>query len=177
MPAGDRKLTMEEMGRPLPEAHLHAPKHPIVVVLDDLRSRHNVGSIFRSADAFGIERLLLCGFTPLPPHREIDKTALGATLSVPWAHRKSTMEAIEELRHAGYRVIAVEQTLAAVPITELAAMDQPVALVLGNELNGVADEVITACDACTFIPQMGSKHSLNVAVCAGVAMWNATLSR
>jgi tRNA G18 (ribose-2'-O)-methylase SpoU len=144
----------------------------VVVVLDDVRSRHNVGSFFRTADAFGVERLVLCGFTPLPPHREIEKTALGATLSVPWSHAPSVTDAITTLKAEGYRVLAVEQTLHAQEITDLSFdADTRLALVLGNELEGVSDAAVAAADACIVVPQHGSKHSLNVSVCAGVVLW------
>jgi 23S rRNA (guanosine2251-2'-O)-methyltransferase len=172
MPANDRKLSMDELGRIAPEAYAASARRPLVVVLDDVRSRHNVGAIFRSADSFGIERMVLCGFTPLPPHREIEKTALGATSSVPWSHEPSIGSAIRALHQEGYRVLAVEQTLHAVPLQELGTgPDERIALVLGNELSGVSDEAVAACDGCLVIPQAGSKHSLNVSVCAGVALW------
>lgn len=172
MPATDRKLTMDELGRMAPEEYRSTPKRAVRVVLDDVRSRHNVGSVFRTADAFGLEGIVLCGFTPQPPHREIDKTALGATLSVPWEHADHAAEAVRALQRKGYRVLAVEQTTEAIPLQDLDhAADQPLALVLGNELNGVSDEVIAACDGCVVIPQVGSKHSLNVSVCAGVVLW------
>lgn len=172
MPAGDRKLTMDELGRVSAAYHLNAPKVPVVVVLDDVRSRHNVGSMFRTADAMGLEGLVLCGFTPLPPHRDIEKTALGATASVPWKHVTTTLEAVRTLQRDGYRVISVEQTANAIPLDSLVkAPTERLAIVLGNELNGVNDEVIEACDECVVIPQRGSKHSLNVSVCAGIVLW------
>ncbi len=172
MPATDRKLTMIELGRIAPEDYSATTKHAVRVVLDDVRSRHNVGSVFRTADAFGLEGVVLCGFTPLPPHREIEKTALGATLSVPWEHADDAAETVRELQRKGYRVLAVEQTAEAIPLQQLEhSAEQPLALVLGNELNGVSDAVIAACDGCVMIPQAGSKHSLNVSVCAGVVLW------
>ncbi|MBL8001248.1 MAG: TrmH family RNA methyltransferase [Flavobacteriales bacterium] len=172
MPANDRKLTMDELGRMAPETYASAPRRPVVVLLDDVRSRHNVGSIFRTADSFGIERIVLCGFTPQPPHREIEKTALGATLSVPWSHSPTCVEAVAELQRQGYRVLAVEQTAQAEPIDRLAgnAADR-LALVFGNELEGVSDAVVRQVDGCVVIPQHGSKHSMNVSVCAGVVLW------
>ena len=172
MPSDDRKLTMQELGRISPEAYAQALRRPVVVVLDDVRSRHNVGSFFRTADAFGIERLVLCGFTPLPPNREIEKTALGATLSVPWSHAASVADAIATLKAAGYRVLAVEQTLQAQELDSVALdAGARLALVFGNELEGVSDEAVAAADACIVVPQQGSKHSLNVSVCAGVVLW------
>lgn len=172
MPTTDRKLTMDELGRVAASDYRALPKHPVRLVLDDVRSRHNVGAMFRTADAFGIEGLILCGFTPCPPHREIEKTALGATLSVPWEHAPDAVEAVRGLQEQGYRVLSVEQTLEARPLQEIGIMaSERIALVLGNELNGVSDAVIAACDDCVVIPQWGSKHSLNVSVCAGVVLW------
>lgn len=173
MSASDRKLSMDELDRPSAAEHLGRPKRPIRLVLDDVRSRHNVGSIFRTADAFGAEGLVLCGFTPQPPHREIEKTALGATLSVPWVAAPSTVDAVRGLQGEGYRVLAVEQTLEAMALPAVRIDPaQRLALVFGNELNGVAEEVIAVCDGCLVIPQHGSKHSLNVSVCAGVVLWH-----
>lgn len=171
MPTDDRKLTMDELGRVAPEAYVAAVGRRVRVVLDDIRSRHNVGSIFRSADAFGVEGLVLCGFTPVPPHREIEKTALGATASVPWSHAENVVMALDMLRSQGYLVFAVEQTLHARPLhkADLAA-DRPIALVFGNELNGVSDAVVEQSDGCIVVPQRGSKHSLNVSVCVGVVL-------
>lgn len=170
MPATDRKLTMDELGR-VAAADYRPGGRRITVVLDDVRSRHNVGSIFRSADCFGAERLVLCGFTPLPPHREIEKTALGATLSVPWEHIADILEALAVLSAQGFQILAVEQTAEAISIEELdLPADLPVALVFGNELHGVSDAVVQASHACLVVPQRGSKHSLNVSVCAGVVL-------
>lgn len=175
MPATDRKLQIHELERPTAAEHHARPKRPIRIVLDDVRSRHNVGSIFRTADAFGAEGIVLCGFTPLPPHREIEKTALGATDSVPWTSAAAAVEAVRELHAEGYRVLAVEQTAQAIELPELrGSPDERVALVFGNELNGVSEEVVRACDGCVIVPQHGSKHSLNVSVCAGVVLWHCT---
>lgn len=173
MPTTDRKLSMEELARPSAEEHYARTKRPIRLILDDVRSRHNVGSIFRTADAFGAEGIVLCGFTPLPPHREIEKTALGATSSVPWEAIDTTLEAVRRLQSIGYRVMAVEQTVHAMPLPDLDHDPaRPIALVFGNELNGVSAEVVSACDGCLVVPQHGSKHSLNVSVCAGVVLWH-----
>lgn len=174
MPASDRKLSMDELGRVAPGEYQGRSDRPLVVILDDVRSRHNVGSVFRSADAFGVTRIVLCGFTPQPPHREIEKTALGATLSVPWTHVEDAAAAVRELQAQGYHVLAVEQTRQALPIGEVMVDDRPLALVFGNEVEGVSDAVVEACDACMVIPQHGSKHSLNVSVCAGVVLWWAS---
>ncbi|HPF89538.1 MAG: RNA methyltransferase [Flavobacteriales bacterium] len=175
MPATDRKLQMHELERPTAAEHHDRPKRPIRIILDDVRSRHNVGSIFRTADAFGAEGIVLCGFTPQPPHREIEKTALGATDSVPWTTAGSAEEAVRELQAQGYRVLAVEQTAEALALPQVnGGADERVALVFGNELNGVSDEVVHCCDGCVIVPQHGSKHSLNVSVCAGVVLWHCT---
>ncbi len=173
MPPGDRKLTNDELGR-LSAVELAAlPRRPIRIVLDDVRSRHNVGSIFRTADAFRIDGLDLCGFTPLPPHREIEKTALGATVAVPWRHYPSALEAVKALKEDGWAVLAVEQTLLARPLNQFSpGVDDRLALVLGNELNGISDAVVEACHGALVLPQQGIKHSLNVSVCAGVVLWS-----
>ena len=166
---------MEELGRVSAEGYRAMAKRPIRLVLDDVRSRHNVGAIFRTADAFGSEGLVLCGFTPCPPHREIEKTALGATLAVPWEHRASAAEAVQALKHDGYTVFSVEQTVEARPLGDWhPAPGERVALVFGNELNGVSDAVISASHGCLVIPQTGTKHSLNVAVSAGIVLWQAS---
>lgn len=175
MPAGDRKLTMVELGRVAPQAYGQKALRRIRLVLDDVRSRHNVGSMFRTADAFGIEGIVLCGYTPQPPHREIEKTALGATVSVPWVHAPDILAVLTELKTDGYRILAVEQTEQAIQLERFnLEADGPVALVMGNELNGVSDAVLGLADACIAIPQHGSKHSLNVSVCAGVVLWHLT---
>ncbi len=172
MPATDRKLTMDELGRAAPETYRNLALRPVRVILDDVRSRHNVGSVFRTADSFALEGLVLCGFTPLPPHREIEKTALGATQTVPWDHAPDAVDAVRALQQQGYRVLAVEQTTHAVPLQQVRSTPgKPLALVFGNELNGVSEQVIEACDGCIVIPQAGSKHSLNVSVCAGIVLW------
>ena len=175
MPATDRKLLQEELGRMAPDTFRAAEKIKVRFVLDDMRSRHNVGSVFRTADAFALDGLDLCGFSPLPPHREIEKTALGATTTVQWAHHADAATAVGLLRAAGWQVWAVELTEQAVPLTAWRPMiGKGIALVLGNELNGVSPEVITACDGVVSIPQGGTKHLLNVSVCAGiVAAWAA----
>ena len=175
MPDTDRKLLPDELGRLAPDAFRSAEKRQVRLVLDDLRSRHNVGSLFRTADAFALDGLDLCGFTPQPPHREIEKTALGATSTVQWAHHEHALAAVRSLRHAGWQVWAVELTEQAVPLTAWRPKGNiGIALVLGNELNGVSEDVIAACDGVVSIPQGGTKHSLNVSVCAGiVAAWAA----
>lgn len=164
-------MNMDELGR-VPIGS-YRPRSSITVVLDDVRSRHNVGSIFRTADSFGIESIQLCGFTPCPPHREIEKTALGATASVRWEHHAEAVDRISTLKRNGTYIIAVEQTLKAMALQDFdpMALEQPLAIVVGNELSGVSDAVIEACDTCLMIPQYGTKHSLNVSVCAGIVLW------
>lgn len=171
----DRKLTMEELGRVDATTYKTMTKRPIRVVLDDVRSRHNVGAIFRTVDAFALEGMVLCGFTPCPPHREIEKTALGATLSVPWEHQTNVRETLEGLQREGYTLICVEQTVNARPLAEWRPVKgEKLAVVFGNELNGVSEAAIKASDCCIVLPQGGTKHSLNVAVCAGIVLWHAS---
>ena len=172
-PSSMRKLTMPELNR-LPVADFKAtPKSPVVLVLDNVRSLHNVGAVFRTADAFALEKIYLCGVTGRPPHREITKTALGSTESVAWDYTPTTLEAAQALRAQGYQLVAVEQTTASVPLPQFRpAPGRPLALVLGNEVLGVDDEVLALCEAAVEIPQLGTKHSLNVGVAAGVVLWD-----
>ena len=148
-------------------------KMPLVVVLDDVRSMYNVGSVFRTADAFRVEAIYLCGITACPPHPEIHKTALGAEDTVAWQHFDTTMEAITHLRSAGYTVLSIEQCEGSTPLQhlDLRPMGQRFAIVLGNEVKGVKQEVVNASDACIEIPQYGTKHSLNVSTTAGMLIW------
>jgi tRNA G18 (ribose-2'-O)-methylase SpoU len=162
---------MEELGRKSPDEIRGAKKHPIIVILDDVRSMHNVGSTFRTCDAFAVEALYLCGYTPAPPHRDIHKTALGATETVTWKNFISTIDAVNEVRKAGYKVYAVEQAHNSVMLDKFAGSNEKIALVFGNEVSGVNDEVLQAADACIEIPQWGSKHSLNISVSVGVVLW------
>ncbi|MGN0087215.1 MAG: RNA methyltransferase [Alloprevotella sp.] len=167
-----RKLQIEELGRLDVEAFRAAEKTPLVVVLDNVRSLHNVGSVFRTADAFRLAGVVLCGITAVPPAPEIHKTALGAEDSVQWSYFSDTLDALAALRADGYGLLAVEQvegshTLSAFPVEQ----GRKYALVLGNEVKGVRQEVVDACDAAVEIPQYGTKHSLNVSVTAGIVMW------
>ena len=168
-----RKLTMQELNR-LPVADFKAtPKSPVVLVLDNVRSLHNVGAVFRTADAFALEHIYLCGVTGRPPHREITKTALGSTESVAWTHTATTLEAVQQLQAAGYQIIALEQTTTSVLLPQFRPeAGRPLALVLGNEVFGVDDDVLALCDIAVEIPQLGTKHSLNVSVAAGVVLWD-----
>lgn len=166
-----RKLSMEELNRLSKDQYKDVDKLPVVVVLDNIRSLSNVGSVFRSADAFRIGELFLCGITACPPHREIHKTALGADETVPWRYFTTTAEACEELRSMGYRIFAVEQVEGSVMLQNFEA-EPNMAFVLGNEVDGVSDEALPYCDGAVEIPQQGTKHSLNVSVCSGIIMWD-----
>src|SRR5665213_3463378 len=160
-----RKLTMDELGRKSPEEFRHAPKVPIVIVLDNVRSMNNIGSVFRTADAFLLQGVYLCGVTATPPHREIQKTALGATESVDWKHFPTTIDAVAELKKEGYTVYSVEQAENSTMLDTLTISDKKkIALVFGNEVSGVEQVVIDDSDGCIEIPQYGTKHSLNLAV-------------
>ena len=167
-----RKLSMDELGRKSLTEFKAAEKQPIVVILDNIRSMHNVGSVFRTADGFLLEGIVLCGFTPQPPHRDIQKTALGATESVDWWYVQNTLDAVIDLKSKGYKVYAIEQVQGSISLEKFSGMNNaPVALVFGNEVEGVATEVIAACDACIEIPQEGMKHSFNISVAAGIVLW------
>lgn len=163
---------MSELNRPSLEDFKAKPKIPVVVVLDNIRSLQNVGSIFRTADAFNLEAIYLCGITATPPHREIHRTALGATESVDWKYVKTTMEAVTQLREKRYHIVAVEQTDQSTSLSEFVMQKAtPLALVFGNEVHGVSEEVISMVAQSIEIPQYGTKHSLNVAVAAGIVIW------
>ena len=166
-----RKLSMEELGRKSVEDFKLADKKPLVVVMDNIRSMHNVGSVFRSADAFLISGICLCGFTPQPPHRDIHKTALGATDSVDWLYYEHTVDAVLALKARGYKVLAIEQTEGSIMLDQYVDKHLPTAFVFGNEVDGVSDEVIQVCDGVIEIPQWGMKHSLNISVAAAVVLW------
>jgi len=166
-----RKLSMDELGRKSTEEFKSASKIPIVIVLDNVRSMNNIGSVFRTADAFLLEGIYLCGVTATPPHREIQKTALGATESVSWKHFPSTIDAVNELKKDGFTVYAVEQAENSTMLDKLNLPDKKIALVFGNEVSGVEQSVIDACAGCIEIPQYGTKHSLNLAVSMGIVIW------
>jgi tRNA G18 (ribose-2'-O)-methylase SpoU len=173
-----RKLRTIEMNRLTVDEFREAEKLPLVVVLDDVRSMYNIGAVFRSADAFRVAAVYLCGITATPPHPEIHKTALGGEDSVTWRYFPTALEAVEELRREGCFVYAVEQCEGSTKLQELngsvsakAKRDATYAIVLGNEVKGVHQEVVDCCDGCLEIPQFGTKHSLNVAVTAGIVIW------
>ena len=170
----DPKLSAGQMGRLSATEYAQAPTSGIMVVLDNVRSAYNVGSAFRSCDAFRVDGVMLCGICATPPSAEIHKTALGAELTVPWEHCADTVEAVRELRHRGYVPVAVEQTVNSVKLNEFVrGRDVRYAFVFGNEVDGVAQEVVDECDFSLEIPQWGTKHSLNVSVCVGVVLWGA----
>lgn len=166
------KLSMEQLGRLSVEEYKKTSKTPVVVVLDNVRSALNVGSVFRTSDAFKIERIFLCGITACPPNAEIRKTAIGAEQSVDFQYFKTTTEAVLSLKNDGYRIFAVEQAVESVSLEELDLQGvEKLALVFGNEVKGVDDSIMELCDSCIEIPQYGTKHSLNVSVSAGVVIW------
>ena len=168
-----RKKSMLELHRVDVEQYRHVSKLPVTVVLDNVRSEMNVGSVFRTADAFLIERIMLCGITPRPPKPEIHKTALGAEESVDWQYYATTVEAIEQLKGEGYMICSIEQVHDSVSLDQF-VLDPGtrVAIVMGNEVKGVSQEVVDMSDQCVEIPQHGTKHSLNISCCAAIVMWH-----
>lgn len=168
-----RKLKLDELNRASVSEFKAQEKLPVVVVLDNVRSMHNVGSIFRTCDGFAVEKIYLCGITSQPPHREIEKTALGATQSINWTYYAAPLLAVQELRKEGYAIIAIEQAENSIMLNEFKAeAGKKYALIFGNEVNGVSDEVMQSIDACIEIPQFGTKHSFNIVVSAGIVLWD-----
>ncbi len=168
-----RKLKLEELNRVSVDEFKEQEKLPLVVVLDSVRSLHNVGSIFRTADGFAVESLALCGITGQPPHREIEKTALGATQSVAWQHVPDITTILLDLKSKGYILVALEQAEGSTMLNEFQPIpNEHYALILGNEVNGVSEEAMALIDVCLEIPQFGTKHSFNVVVSAGIALWD-----
>lgn len=167
-----RKLAVTELNRVPVEVFKNQPKTPLVLVLDNVRSALNVGSAFRTADAFAIEKIILCGITAQPPNREITKTALGATESIAWAYVKEAVEAVQNLKVQGFKIIVVEQAENSVLLQDFELQsDTKYALVFGNEVMGVSDDIMELADAALEIPQFGTKHSLNISVCVGIVVW------
>lgn len=166
-----RKLKLEELERVSIDEYKSATKIPVVAVLDNIRSAMNVGSVFRTADAFAIEKIIICGISATPPNREITKTAIGATESVVWEYIENVSDAVAQLKNEGYTIAGIEQTDASVLLTDYTFKTEKIAVVFGNEVDGVSDEVINELDVCIEIPQFGTKHSLNVSVCAGIVLW------
>ena len=167
-----RKLSMSELNRPSLEEFKARKKRSVVVVLDNIRSLHNVGSVFRTADAFNLEAIFLCGITATPPHREIHRTALGATESVNWEYYPTSQAAVRKLKKMGYRIVVIEQTDKSIHLSKITIESgTQLALIFGNEITGVSEEVLDYADIAIEIPQFGTKHSLNVAVSAGIVIW------
>lgn len=161
---------MEELERKTAEEAKRSGKNNVIVILDDIRSMHNVGSVFRTCDAFAVEALYLCGFTPTPPHRDIHKTALGATETIHWHYFENTTAAVNAARQKGYKIAAVEQAHYSISLKDISAQE-PIALIFGNEVSGVNAAVLKQADSCIEIPQWGAKHSLNIAVSVGIVLW------
>ena len=168
-----RKLENSELDRKSIEDFKKSDKTPLILVLDDIRSLHNIGSVFRTADAFLIEKIILCGITATPPNKEIHKTALGATETVAWEHHENVLEVIENLKKENILTLAIEQVESAIFLQDFKVeKNQKYALVFGNEVYGVAEEAVAICDGCIEIPQLGTKHSLNISVSAGIVVWD-----
>lgn len=175
---GMRKLSMDELNRKSVEEFRQSNKIPIIAVLENVRSAYNVGSVFRTADAFLIEAVYICGYTAYPPHKEIKKTALGADETVSWKHFKNISEAIQEIRKLGYKVYAVEQAIDSYKLQAISyEVDEKIAVIFGNEVTGVEQTTIEQCDGCIEIPQLGMKHSLNISVAAGIVLWELVRTR
>jgi 23S rRNA (guanosine2251-2'-O)-methyltransferase len=173
-----QKLSMEELNRLTPEQFRRSHKTPIVAVLENIRSAYNVGSVFRTADAFLLEAIYITGYTAIPPHKEIKKTALGAEETVSWHHFNNASEAIKHLKEQQYQVYAVEQVKDSISLEKITFDEKAkIAVVFGNEVTGVEQETILQCDGCIEIPQLGMKHSLNIATAAGVVLWELIRNR
>jgi tRNA G18 (ribose-2'-O)-methylase SpoU len=170
----NRKLKLDELQRDTLEEFKNKDKQPIIVILDNIRSLNNVGSFFRTCDAFNVEKLILCGITATPPHKDIRKTALGATESVSWEHLDDVTTAIANVKSEGYKVYAIEQATETILLQNFKVNKAPIAVIFGNEVEGVQDIAIAACDGVLEIPQFGTKHSLNVSVCGGAVLWEIT---
>ncbi len=171
-----RKIPNAELGRMSVEDYKNANLSPIKIILDNVRSFHNVGSIFRTADAFLVEEIILCGITPRPPHRDIQKTALGATDSVNWRYNEEIIEVIQELKKNKYKICCIEQTEPKIWLSELSnsiTKNDKIVFIFGHEVKGVQQSVIDLCDFCIEIPQFGTKHSFNVSVSAGIVLWES----
>ena len=168
-----QKLKLDELNRATVSEFKEQDKLPVVVVMDNVRSMHNVGSIFRTSDGFAVSKIVLCGITAQPPHREIEKTALGATNSVDWEYSESTLDAVSALRQNGYIIIAIEQAKKSMMLNEFEPeYGKKYALIFGNEVNGVGEDVMENIDLCVEIPQFGTKHSFNIVVSAGIVLWD-----
>lgn len=168
-----RKLKLEELNRPSVEEFKDLEKLPIIVVLDNVRSLHNVGSAFRTSDGFAVEQIYLCGITAQPPHREIEKTALGATQSIKWQYFENVIDAVKDLQADNYQIVAIEQAENSVSLLDFNPdKEKKYAFFFGNEVNGVSDEVMQHIDTCLEIPQFGTKHSFNIVISTGIVLWD-----
>ena len=172
-----RKLSTTELGRKSVEEFRQSEKMPVIAVLENIRSAYNVGSVFRTADAFLLQALFICGYTAYPPHKEIKKTALGAEDTVDWKHFKTTEAAINELKESGFKIYAIEQAVDSWKLGSFSVEEDKVAVIFGNEVTGVEQSTISLCDGVIEIPQLGMKHSLNVATAAGVVLWELIRER
>ena len=168
----NKKLKLWELSRVSEDEFRQQTKFPLIIILDDIRSLTNVGSFFRTSDAFNVEKIYLCGITASPPHREIQKTALGATETVEWEHRESIVELVQELKNAGTTICSIEQTAETTLLQNMSiGINEKYALVFGNEVNGVNQAIVDLSDYVIEVPQFGTKHSINVSVCAGIVIW------
>ncbi|QNL48469.1 RNA methyltransferase [Olivibacter sp. SDN3] len=168
-----RKLAMQELSRASVEEFKQLEKLPITVVLDSVRSLHNVGSVFRTADGFAVERIILCGITGKPPHRDIEKTALGATQSMEWIYMENIVDALTLIKKEGKKIIAIEQAEGSSMLHDFnPEQEEQYALIFGNEVNGVSEEAMKMVDTCIEIPQFGTKHSFNIVISAGILLWD-----
>lgn len=173
-----QKLSMDELNRKSVEEFKQSDKMPIITVLENVRSAYNVGSVFRTADAFLLEAIYICGYTAHPPHKEIKKTALGAEETVQWKYFKKVEDALEHLKSNGYKTYAIEQAKGSIKLQETSYKDgEKIAVVFGNEVTGVEQTTIEQCDGCIEIPQLGMKHSLNISVAAGIVLWEFVRTR
>jgi len=168
-----RKLKNRELIRKTDEEFKDSPKTPLILILDNIRSLNNIGSVFRTSDAFLIQKIYLCGITATPPHKDIQKTALGATQTVEWAYAENTLELVKDLQQQGVKVMSIEQTEHSISLKDFnPTQNQPYAIVLGNEVKGVQQEVVDQSDGVIEIPQLGTKHSLNISVTTGICVWD-----
>jgi len=168
-----RKLKNSELSRLNVETFKKAKKIPLIVILDNIRSLNNIGSVFRTSDAFLIEKIYLCGITAKPPHKDIHKTALGATESVEWEYMENTLQLIEQLKDSNINIVSIEQAKNSIPLQDFTLKkNQKYAVIMGNEVKGVQQEVVSASDFCVEIPQFGTKHSLNISVSCGIVLWD-----
>ncbi|MDI9356655.1 MAG: TrmH family RNA methyltransferase [Chitinophagaceae bacterium] len=172
-----RKLTTDELNRLSIDDFQNKKKHPLIIILDNVRSMHNIGSIFRTADAFAIEEIILVGITASPPQKEIQKTALGATDSVKWQYFKTISEAILYIQAKGFRILVIEQTTKSTPLQHFSFPDAQYALCFGNEINGVSEEFINHSSNALEIPQFGTKHSFNIVISVGITLWHYYISK